>query len=341
MTKPPQGRRVVRVFTNFKLSQLDIDYILAGFRLHDTSAKVIFNKSGRCDLAVVVNFSRGAHFVWGSEMRLAKWLMEPTVSNRVNWRFTHLHSRIFSKVYSHNASSSSNREVISPPLVPPHVPALEPSYLIDKKTKKVSAIGSKQTALEFHKVRTEILDRIEATMGLGIDVFGKGRTYIESKLEGLIDYRYSIAIENSLTDHYWTEKISDCFLTLTVPIYLGAPNINEYFPAKSLITVTQDELESRLPSLLDRLSDEDYQSRLPELLSARNLILNNYNFGKEIAILLDKEANGSIKRKLFSRVWTSDSVISFVFWFASSARSLLFGNSKRVLKIEETSDVNN
>jgi hypothetical protein len=257
--------------------------------------------------------------------------MEPTVENRLNWRFTHRHSPIFSSVYSHNADPTSTREVISPPLVPPHVPALDPDTLIQRKSKLISAIGSKQTALEFHKVRTLILDRLEASPESGIDVFGKGRNYIENKLEGLIDYKYSIAIENSLTEHYWTEKISDCFLTLTVPVYLGSPNVSTYFPEASTLVVTRDDLEVGLNALLKRLSDEDYESRIPALLSSRNLILNQYNLGKQVAVLLGRDLTDKVKRIRFSRVWTLDSAVSFIFQIGAFIKGFIKGVTRHRL----------
>jgi len=40
---------------------------------------------------------------------------------------------------------------------------------------------------------------------------------------------YSVAIENSSITNYFTEKLIDCLITKTIPIYWGCPNISEYF----------------------------------------------------------------------------------------------------------------
>ena len=50
-----------------------------------------------------------------------------------------------------------------------------------------------------------------------------------------LDYQYSIAIENSRQTHYFTEKLLDCLLTKTIPIYYGCPNIAEYFDTRGWI----------------------------------------------------------------------------------------------------------
>lgn len=305
------------------MTELDIHYILSGFRSVDRTSDIVFNESGKCNLAVVANFSKTLSFVWGSRVEVVKWVMEPTVRDRFNWRFTHVHSHVFSKIFSHDVTEGSKREVLAPPMVPPHVPNEDPTSLIEGKRRMVSAIGSRQSALDFHKIRTRILDDIEESGKLGIDVYGKGRNYIKNKIDGLRDYRYSIAIENSLTDNYWTEKLADCFLTMTVPIYLGAPNVFDYFPDGSIVVATEEDFGSNLAQLLSRLSIEDYHSRIPAIKEARNLVLDKYSFGKQVALLLQQNLvhDGSYKR--FSRVWTFDSIISRAFSWADAGRRLV------------------
>jgi len=314
---------IVRIFTNFELSELDISHILSGFRAEDSLSRLEFNKSGPCNLAIVINFSKRFQFVWGKEAKVVKWLMEPTVSDRINMRFTWVHSRIFSKIYAHNATSSRGREEVAPPMVPPHVPSSDPQNLVNRKNKLVSAIGSRQQALDFHRVRTQILDAIEKDENLDIGVFGKGRTFIPEKIEGLRDFRYSIAIENSLTDNYWTEKLSDCFLAMTVPIYLGAPNASDFFPVKSMIRVSEEQLTSGLSDLLGQLSKEDYESRIPDLLRARELVLSRYSFGREAARMLNVASVETGSSKKIQRVWNLDTLIALLFRIASRAKSYL------------------
>ena len=40
---------------------------------------------------------------------------------------------------------------------------------------------------------------------------------------------YSVAVESSNEPNYFTEKLIDCLITKTIPIYWGCPNISEYF----------------------------------------------------------------------------------------------------------------
>ncbi|MFN9907083.1 MAG: glycosyltransferase family 10 domain-containing protein, partial [bacterium] len=51
------------------------------------------------------------------------------------------------------------------------------------------------------------------------------------------DYLFTIAIENTSHDHYFTEKIINPFINNTVPIYWGCKKVDEYFP-KHVIRLT-------------------------------------------------------------------------------------------------------
>lgn len=302
---------------------------MKGFISEYEGAHLFFNKSGPCDLAVVINFSRGFHFTWKTRS-IVKWLMEPDVPNMLAFRYTNHHSSIFSAVYAHNADHKSANEFVEAPMVPPHVPILDSLELLKSKSKMVSAIGSVQRILDFHKIRTRILDGIEQRKEQDIDVFGKGRTFIAEKSDGLRSYRYSIAIENSVSENYWTEKIADCFLNLTVPVYLGAPNIRSYFPAESLIQVTEHDLTDDLESLLTNFSKVDYERRIPALLEARELVVGKYNFGKQLGFLLADALENKPTRRI-ARVWTSDTFIGVAVNLIGSVLLMVRRHSSRIM----------
>lgn len=80
-----------------------------------------------------------------------------------------------------------------------------------------------------------------------------------SVVQTLAPYRYSICVENFIDDAYFTEKILNCFALGTVPIYMGARNIDEYFDAEGLIVYSgYRDLTRRV---LPMLSPQDYESR--------------------------------------------------------------------------------
>ena len=54
-----------------------------------------------------------------------------------------------------------------------------------------------------------------------------------SKLEVMKRYRFTLAFENAIGVDYVTEKFYDPLVSGSVPVYLGAPNIDRYTPASS------------------------------------------------------------------------------------------------------------
>jgi hypothetical protein len=76
----------------------------------------------------------------------------------------------------------------------------------------------------------------------------------ESKAPLYASFQFSIIIENSRQINYFTEKLIDCIITKTIPIYYGCPNIDKYFNTKGWIILDSDsmvDLYKKLSSLND------------------------------------------------------------------------------------------
>ena len=71
---------------------------------------------------------------------------------------------------------------------------------------------------------------------------------------------FSVTIENSIQEYYWTEKVVDCFATKTVPIFWGSREVCAHFDNDGIfIFVTIDELES----ILNDMTPDLYEKMLP------------------------------------------------------------------------------
>jgi hypothetical protein len=69
---------------------------------------------------------------------------------------------------------------------------------------------------------------------------------------------FHIAVENSQNKNYFTEKIVDAFLSKTIPIYWGCPNIQQYFDYRGIILFNN---ENELVDIINSLTEEDYNIR--------------------------------------------------------------------------------
>jgi len=81
------------------------------------------------------------------------------------------------------------------------------------------------------------------------------------KVDLLKDYKFSFCIENAKGyPGYITEKIFHCFFSLTVPIYLGCPNILDYIPSDCFIDMRKFKTIKEVNFFLKNLKEEEYQN---------------------------------------------------------------------------------
>jgi len=125
-----------------------------------------------------------------------------------------------------------------------------PKYM-PPKTKLVSMISSSKNFTHGHSLRHKVIENLPYC----VDLYGRGFKEIENKSEGLESYCFSIAIENDDTDSYFSEKLLDCFLTCTIPIYWGCNKVSTIFNNHGII---------RLNDVKDicSLTYMDYNSRI-------------------------------------------------------------------------------
>jgi hypothetical protein len=64
-------------------------------------------------------------------------------------------------------------------------------------------------------------------------------------------------------EDYFTEKLLDCLLTGTIPVYLGCPAIEKYFNTTSILRFKDPE---QLPEILSTLTPELYLSMLDSVI---------------------------------------------------------------------------
>ncbi|HDQ04637.1 MAG TPA: hypothetical protein ENN23_08785 [Deltaproteobacteria bacterium] len=192
----------------------------------------------------------------------------------------------FAKVFTHHPPSQGKKYITSHPALPWHV---DKNYdqLIDmeppRKTKKISGIIGNANDLPGHARRFKLLKVIQADKNLDIDLFGRAVRPIDDKWDGLAPYEFSLAIENSSSFDYWTEKIADCFLAWTVPLYYGCKNIDKYFPSDSFIKIDINDPGSCIGVIKLEIEKKSWKRRLSALEEARDLVLNRYQLFPFIA----------------------------------------------------------
>lgn len=118
---------------------------------------------------------------------------------------------------------------------------------------------------------------------------GIERTMMDRDIKNELFYsQFHIAIENFSKKNYFSEKLVDCFQTKTVPIYVGCPNIGDFYDTRGmLIANTAEELieicNSITPETYNNMLEfveKNYELSMPHALfreALKNEVINFVN----------------------------------------------------------------
>jgi protein YibB len=166
------------------------------------------------------------------------------------------------------------------------------------KTKLLSGIVSNLMTNNGHIFRINLLQQLQNILLTNnyniLDIYGRGSSNLfknhcgelpyHNKDNGLLPYKYHIAIENTNLNNYFTEKLIDGILSECCVFYWGCNNINTYFDDNSFIQLpyySNDLNKSIIESIqliINSINNDEYSKRLPHILKAKHKILTEYSF---------------------------------------------------------------
>tara|TARA_Y100000310_G_C20666523_1_gene807810 strand:+ start:1526 stop:2338 length:813 start_codon:yes stop_codon:yes gene_type:complete len=212
------------------------------------------------------------------------WLYEPTavIQSIVNHIKNNLdlYMNEYEKIFTHNEELANMHERII--LVYPGFPSWIKEPHIHNKNKLVSMITSFKYQTEGHRLRMRTASKLQSKL----DLFGREVNPIENKEEALNDYMFSVSVENDNTDTVFTEKLLDCFMCGTIPIYWGSKKVLEHFDGDGIIWLEDFNI--------DNLSEEVYNSKLE---SIKNNFETAIKINKGIPEMLDIFVDNYIEKE--------------------------------------------
>ena len=135
-------------------------------------------------------------------------------------------------------------------LIPEHI---YESIDITRKQNKISCLTGSKGMTVAHGYRKFLYNNqsripfpitwFRSSVGKPLPVYGDNPVVYEDKSVIFLDYQFSIAIENSRQKYYFTEKLIDCLITKTIPIYYGCKNIAEYFDTRGWILLETTDID--------------------------------------------------------------------------------------------------
>ena len=152
----------------------------------------------------------------------------------------------------------------------------------ERKTKNISLVSSNKIGAPLHHLRRSLAADCKNDPSLGIDAYGTfaGGPFIPAA-QALTDYRFSIVLENYISSYFFTEKILNCFAAMTVPIYLGAPNIADFFNSEGIIILSERAC-GNLREITKQCTEQEYMRRLDAIKDNYTRALNYRGQGEYI-----------------------------------------------------------
>ena len=145
------------------------------------------------------------------------------------------------------------------------------------KTNKISVVCSNLTTTLGQRQRLAFLHHLKSALGDAIVHYGRGFCPIGDKMDAILPHRFHLVLENSCSPDYWTEKLADAYLGWAYPIYVGCPNLADYFPADGFTAVDVNQPEAAAGVIRNRLAQPAGGHEMETLARCRDLILDSYN----------------------------------------------------------------
>jgi len=169
-------------------------------------------------------------------------------------------------------------ELVSPPVL--------------EKTKTMSLICSNKRFTKGHEERFQFALDLKGYFGDRLDLYGRGIRDFDDKWDVIAPYKYSIAIENSSSKYYVSEKLWENYLSLTYPFYYGCTNVEDYYPPGAFSLINIHNFEGTI-EVIERVLGEPkyYENHLSEIYEARDRYLKQYHVFPQLVKVINNIDN--------------------------------------------------
>ena len=162
---------------------------------------------------------------------------------------------------------------------------------------------------EIYKERFKFIDYFSNQ--IGFDLYGIGwgdsgkdlkeresikkvyKGVVEDKIDILRKYKFAFCFENCIFKGYITEKIFDAMFAGSVPIYYGAPDINDYVNPNCFIDFRKFKNYNELCDFLSNIKEDKYNQYIENIKEYLKSDLfkkfSQESFTKEILNILNEE----------------------------------------------------
>lgn len=146
------------------------------------------------------------------------------------------------------------------------------------KDNRISVVCSTKCGLPRHRERLAFVMALKERLQDRLVIRGRGFDPVVDKAEAIAPHRYHLVLENNDLGNFWTEKLADCFLGWSLPLFAGARAALDDFPEGSMVYLDLNDVPACVDQV-ERLLDQDpYENHLPAIAAARDKLMHEHNF---------------------------------------------------------------
>lgn len=147
----------------------------------------------------------------------------------------------------------------------------------------ISFIRGKKLLSSGHLLRHQIFNRQDEILinkkFLSETDISNSDKIIMGKLNTHNDMMFSLIIENTSHDNYFTEKITDAIVCKTIPIYWGCTNIEKYYNVNGIIQIRSDDEAIKI---INNLTPDQYYDKIHIINENHEKAINYSDYLKRI-----------------------------------------------------------
>jgi GR25 family glycosyltransferase involved in LPS biosynthesis/glycosyltransferase involved in cell wall biosynthesis len=165
------------------------------------------------------------------------------------------------------------------------------------KSRDLSVIVSAKHHDPGHRLRVAFVHHLE-THEVPIDIFGFDNAHgfhgylgplpAASKDDGILPYRYTLAVENHAEPGYVTEKLFDAVLGEALAFYWGCPDLEDHLDPRCFIRLPLEDPDQSRVVLQAAIAGDEWSARIAAIRSEKRRILNE----RQIFPVLDRVVRG-------------------------------------------------
>ncbi len=167
------------------------------------------------------------------------------------------------------------------------------------KTNDLCIMSSDANYISGHTTRYAFTNQLIGHFKDKVKIYGRGFIPFDCKYEILKNYKYCVAMENTVVPDYFTEKINECYLCETLPIYYGCPNLGKYYDEQSFVKIDIRDMATSIKIIEELIENKAYETKLGIIKEMKKRYFASYHFPHALLRLLEKNIplNGKRNRK--------------------------------------------